>query len=283
MQLHALDGENKLVSAKQASKQQDYKCLECGASVRLRGGLHRQNHFYHIQSIRSCSLNGKSMNHLQTQIFLQNSLPTGECQLEVPFPAINRIADAYWIEKKIVFEVQCSAITPEEIEQRGRDYESVGCRVVWILHDERYNRTRLTSAEHYLQGRAHYFTNINAAGEGVIYDQLAVCQKNIRHFLSKPFPVDAACPNKLLDTINISSLPKILKKGIENRTLYFAGDLIDRFHSQDAQLRAALNKALELESNQRKSVLVSLKKALWMILVRPYKLFFQMLLESVCR
>ena len=140
MQLFALDENDQLVPAQRAVRQRTYICLECGKNVRLRGGVHRQIHYYHIEPIRSCKLAGKSLIHLNVQFYMQSILPQGDSALEHRFPRIRRIADVVWISQKIVFEIQVSLITAEEVLQRNRDYLSQGYRVVWILHEKRYNK-----------------------------------------------------------------------------------------------------------------------------------------------
>src|SRR5262249_33589089 len=127
-------------------------------------------HFYHTDSKRTCRLKGKTEKHLQTQKWLQNSLPHGESSLEYPFPSIGRIADVAWHPKKIVFEVQCSPITPHEVEARNRDYASIGYQVIWILHDVRYKQRWESAAEVFLRDHPHYYTNIDENGEGCVYD-----------------------------------------------------------------------------------------------------------------
>ncbi len=282
MQLYALDHDNKLISATHAAKQRDYYCLECSALVRLRGGAHRKNHFYHLYPTRACFLNAKSMTHLQIQAFLQRVLPEGECFLEKPFPNIKRIADACWMPKKLIFEIQCSAITAEEVEQRNRDYQSAGFQVVWILHDQRYNRTRMTGAERFLQSQPHYFTNFNAEGQGIIYDQLSYSQKNRRSILSTPFAVDLAAPKTLLGTPK-AKIPHMIKQRIDQWRCHFAGDLVDLFHQNDLHIQASFEKALALEKEEAPTWRKRSKNLFWFCIIRPYKLFFQMLLESACK
>lgn len=158
MQLFAFNTRNQLVSANHAQKQNDYSCIECGSIVRLRGGLHRQKHFYHLKPDRLCRQSQKSLVHIQVQKSLQEILPRGECFLERRFPGIKRIADVVWEPRKIVFEVQCSGITAEEIASRNRDYFGVGYKVVWILHEKRFNKWKVSASERFLREHPHYFT-----------------------------------------------------------------------------------------------------------------------------
>ncbi|MBA3285957.1 MAG: hypothetical protein H0U27_12990, partial [Nitrosopumilus sp.] len=126
MQLYAFDIESKLISAKNALRQIDYFCPECKGYLRLRGGLHRQDHFYHSDFTPTCRQSVKSAEHLHTQLYILSQLPEKKCFMERRFPEINRIADICWESKKIIFEIQCSPISVEEIQERNRDYQSAG-------------------------------------------------------------------------------------------------------------------------------------------------------------
>ncbi len=198
MQLFALDDQGRVVQAAEAVKRQDYICLECKEPLHVRGGEIRQAHFYHVRPNQKCSLHQKSLKHLQVQWRLQRMIGE-DCRLECPFPSIKRIADAVWISEKIIFEVQCSPITSSEVLQRNCDYASLGFRVVWLLHDSRYNQWRVSAAENALQRSPHYFTNIDRQGSGIIYDQYAYIHQGRRRETGPVLPVD-------LKTINF--IPK---------------------------------------------------------------------------
>ena len=86
MHLYALNNEGKIIPVHQASKHQDYVCLECNGAVRRRGGKERIDHFFHLRPTAVCRQQGKSLPHLQTQCYLQALLPPEDCQLEYPFP-----------------------------------------------------------------------------------------------------------------------------------------------------------------------------------------------------
>lgn len=229
MQLFALDDNDVSVCADEALKQSRYFCLECAGPLKVRGGLHRRNHFYHLQSERICRQNGKSLVHLQVQCAIRDRLPEGECLLEKRFPEIGRIADVVWEARKIIFEVQCSDITAVEVQERNRDYARAGYEVVWILHDHRYNRWRMTAAEFFLLGSTHYYTNIGVDGSGVIYDQYALIQGGVKQQRSISFPIDVFNP------LDINKLKKCAHRYLEQRLqkwhLAFGGDLLD-LHTQ---------------------------------------------------
>lgn len=106
------------------------------------------------------------MEHLQVQYYLEELLGEAQCRLEHPFPSINRIADVVWLPKRIIFEVQCSGITAQEVRQRNCDYKSEGYQVVWLLHNRQFNRQRVSAAEMELRNQPHYFTDMSAGERG---------------------------------------------------------------------------------------------------------------------
>lgn len=171
MQLYALTDEQQLIEADQAQKKKDYSCMECGGAVRVRRGELRRSHFYHYRETPDCRQADKTLEHIQSQIFISNWID-GTVTLEKPFPEVGRIADAAWEEAKVIFEVQCSPILAEEVRARNEDYARCGYQVIWILHDQRYGQKKMTSAEHFLRKSPHYYTNIDANGVGTLYDKL---------------------------------------------------------------------------------------------------------------
>lgn len=195
MQFYALDG-NEFIVASSAKRHKDYHCPECNSILRLRGGPHRQNHFYHPFAPPSCRQHQKSLTHLQVQWVIKNLLPAGESALERPFPSINRIADVAWETQKIIFEVQCSPISILEAAQRTHDYNSLGWTTVWLLHAKRYNKRHLSGAEIHLRKNHCYFTNIDENGNGIIYDQNEVIRFGKRVWRGPPIPIDILKPLK---------------------------------------------------------------------------------------
>lgn len=194
MQLYAFDESNRLTLAAGAKKQRSYRCPECGTEVRMRRGHRRQAHFFHLTHNRECRQSGKSLTHLAIQNHLQNVLPNGETALECRFPEIRRIADVVWLPKRVIFEVQCSPISADEVLSRNLDYESQGFQVIWILHERRFGRWRATAAEEALVPHPHYFTNIDQEGRGLIFDQISLLKEGTRRFLSPRSEVDLSKP-----------------------------------------------------------------------------------------
>jgi competence protein CoiA len=213
MQLYALD-KSSLVLAAHAIRNRSYLCPECHGFVRIRGGGRRQIHFYHARRPASCRQHGKSLAHLQIQLHLKSLIPS--LNLEKKFQT--RIADAHWAEEKIVFEIQCSPISLQEAKSRCEDYLKLGFTPVWILHDRRYNRFRLSPAEEYLRSQTTTFFSDGR----IIYDQFDVCHASRRVFRGPKILVNLTLPQK----------KPIEPLFLRNWPLSFQGDLFHRANHQ---------------------------------------------------
>lgn len=170
MQALALDHQGQSIRALEAEKGKNYTCISCQAIVRRRGGDWVRDHFYHLQDSPSCHLSQKSETHLNLQIGLQESLPMGEAFLEERFTSINRIADVAWYRFKIVFEIQVSPLSFDEMLGRIEDYKKIGWQVVWILHTHSFFKQRASREELLLSEHPHYYANHNKAGIGGFFD-----------------------------------------------------------------------------------------------------------------
>jgi competence protein CoiA len=298
MQLYAKESKNTLIFAGQAVKHKDYTCVECSQCVRLRSGLHRQPHFYHLRPNASCTQHGKSMTHLMLQCHLQKLLPHDDIQLECRFAAIGRIADVAWHSQKIIFEIQCSPITAEEINARNSDYASLGFQVIWILHDNRFNQWRISAAEHALTDQPHYFTNMDSKGKGIIYEQLSIAIHGIRKERSIKLPVNLAALQQTsgIPDDNLSSLPKMVLKKIGSSPMNFAGDTVHHcleHIKKGAPLTEYLQNLVNMELRWQDAFatqnLSSMPLASFIILlckrviVDPYRALIRLLLEKACR
>jgi competence protein CoiA len=280
MHLYALDNQGKIIPVHKASKQQDYYCFECAGAVRLRSGKQRTPHFYHLKPPSNCRQNGKSLTHLQIQLHIQSILPSCDCQLEYHFPLIKRIADVVWFSKKLIFEVQCSNILPDEIMTRNSDYGSLGYQVIWVLHDLKFNQWKISAVEYSLQKFPHYYTNINDEGQGCIYDQFYLIHSGTRaerqqilHInLNQPLMHDFSPQNK------IYTFPPIINDRLSYWPIHFKGDLLD----QDLEnLKLPLTD--NFEKNNPSNLLYYIKKLLFHCIIRPYDCIFKMLLEKACK
>lgn len=124
--------------------------------------------------------------HHQIQRHLKNQIPLLELEKNLG----KRRADAVWEERKIVFEIQLSPISLQEVLGRCRDYSSQGYQIVWILHEGVFNGPKVSPAEKYLRKSCPtYFTN----GWG-IYDQLEVISGRRRLFQGDSLAVEITEP-----------------------------------------------------------------------------------------
>jgi competence protein CoiA len=251
MQLYALD-KSTLVLASHAVRDRSYLCPECHGFVRIRGGGRRQIHFYHARRPASCRQHGKSLAHLQIQLHLKSLIPS--LTLEKRFES--RIADACWKEEKIVFEVQCSPITLQEAKTRCNDYLKLGLTPVWILHDRRYNRFRLTPAEEYLRSQTTTFYTDGRS----IYDQFDVCQNLRRVFRGPKILVNPALPQK-------KALESLFSR---NWPLSFHGDLFHRINPQQLEHLKKIQKRYQ-------------KQRRWNLWKGAYRFLLYRLLEQTAR
>ncbi|MCP5492274.1 MAG: hypothetical protein H7A40_04455 [Chlamydiales bacterium] len=225
MQLCALDDKD-LIYAFQAVKNKDYICPECSTRVRLRGGRFQQLHFFHLSTNPiGCRQHAKSLIHLRTQQYISSQF--AESFMEYYFPEINRFADVVIPSEKLIFEVQCSPISLFEVRARQAAYAKTGYQLVWILHDARFNRRGLSDAESHLLNSTCYYTDMDAFGNGRIYDQFTIRSNVKRLYIGKKCPVDIGNP---LCIKKIQTTPKSKKIRIrqKNWPLYFKNDLIDR-------------------------------------------------------
>jgi len=223
MQIYAYEAQGNLTHVTSALKGSIYHCPECRSFVRPRGGKFRQLHFYHLEA-SSCRLHGKSLTHLHIQYSLQKMLSPEKVILEHRFPKIGRIADVVWPAQKLIFEVQVSPISSQEVADRMRDYQKMGYTVIWILHDRHFNRSYLTPAERYLRVSPHYFTNINAFGKGIFYDQYSSIRYKRRIQRGPRIPLQF----KKILPINFKQLPRQLLPERKKWPFCFAGDLLSR-------------------------------------------------------
>lgn len=225
MQLYGLDTNNLPIFALNAQKRIDYHCPECAGLIRLREGEIRKPHFYHINPPASCRQNGKSLTHLNIQHQIESQLPEGECVLEKIFPEIHRIADLFWEKERIVFEVQCSPMTKAEMLKRTSSYRSIGCDIVWILHERNYNHYRMSALEQAIAPITHYFSDMTPGGEGIIYDQWSLAKKGCR---VKSLPkLEVKLGKPLRDQICTDCSSPFFQMRQKTWPLYFDGDLLD--------------------------------------------------------
>jgi competence protein CoiA len=220
MQVYALNQNGKRIFAGSALRSEEYQCLECGLKVRVRKGLHRRAHFYHVSGQKSCRQSGKTKEHLDLQALLVTLLAP-DADEEVAFSAIGRIADVACEKERIIFEIQCSPISAEEVKARIRDYESVGWRVIWILSSRTFSKYRASEAEVALLPHPHYF-----AKGGRIFDELSDIVGGVRRRRSERAFIDEILLEAMPPESN--SCPKPFNERLKHWKYHLKGDLIDK-------------------------------------------------------
>ena len=278
MVLSALDEQGRIIPAKSAIKQRNYRCRECDGLMRLRSGQRRQPHFYHTSFNERCSACAKSERHMAVQQYLIKKLPFYESALEWRENEIGRIADVVWLHKSIVFEVQCSYISVEELQKRTEDWESAGYEVVWILHDTRYNKKRVNPVEQALYGRTFYYTNIDANGCGSIYDQYDLIDEDKRFVL-----IQRAIEKFALQETRTAPMPNIVNKRIEGLYPIFSEDVAGHCLNDDQfakQLIRAEEKLLKMIHRRQRHRLLT---RIWERIKEEYLGIYYHFLERACR
>ncbi|MCY3975467.1 MAG: competence protein CoiA family protein [Simkaniaceae bacterium] len=168
MQLFAYEegeGPSRQVAVREAIKGRNYGCPECFGRLRVKEGNSRRKHFFHCRLFGSCRQARKSAVHLFIQEKICHLLPEGEAIMERRFDGVGRVADVFWVTKRLVMEVQCSSISAEEVRCRNEDYGRAGCRVVWFLHDVRFNGKRPSEAERMVRcERSAFFVRASVSG-----------------------------------------------------------------------------------------------------------------------
>lgn len=184
MQRFALSEKGERVSAEEAVSQVNYVCPECLSLVRLKRGEIKVAHFFHLEEGRACRWKTRCQVHTSIQENIAQRL--GNCTVECFFPEISRIADIAYHPSKVVFEIQVSPISAQEVRARTEDYLRIGWHVIWLLHAEQFGRKKACEAEKALQGIPHYFTSFFDKEKLCVWDESSFVYKKKRMWF-KPF------------------------------------------------------------------------------------------------
>ncbi len=249
MQLFAFE-KNKKIYVGDAVKGKNYLCSECGETVKVRGGRFRRAHYYHVRKIY-CRKFSNNFLHVSIQKHLQELFGKEDCDLEVPFLKNLRIADVVWHSKKVIFEIQCSPIQLCDAKKRCEDYRSEGYEVVWILHDDLFNKKEWSSSEQFLREQTCFYVR----GKGAhfrFYDQHEVIKKEKRVFRGKKYEIKIDRCKKLSLNTKFFSVPTQISNRLKNHTVFFQNDILDRyFRDRSCDI---LSKMKEIENISKKSL-----------------------------
>lgn len=286
MALYAFE-DKVLIYAGNADERRTYRCSHCQKPVRARRGLHRVPHFYHLRASPSCRLYSKSEDHLVAQLYIRSLLPPGEATIEQPFFELLRVADVIWESKKIIFEIQCSPLTPYEAEKRTDDYRRVGYQLVWILDDKYYNKRHVKPAEALVRAAPCYYATLRSQPSPRIYDQFEVIAQERRIHRGQRLCVHLACPCPIpLQPLEEKEVPKqILNR---SKTIFFKGDLLYRalIAQNEPIVSFAIQnlRALEILFQGRvKRETSRWRRAILFFILEPYGHMMRFLLERAAR
>jgi competence protein CoiA len=108
----------------------------CGEPGHLRSSKRGTQHFYHAVDA-GCNYSEESLEHLviKEQIYQACKASGWETTVEFPAPDRSWIADVYASNegRKIVFEIQISPISPDELAERDGKYRNEGIESYWLL------------------------------------------------------------------------------------------------------------------------------------------------------
>lgn len=108
----------------------------CGGPGHLRISKKGTQHFYHAVDT-GCNYEPESKEHLEIKYQIYQMCKSEQWETYVEFPAPDRtwISDVYAIKdgRKIVFEIQISPISPNDLEDRDKKYRNEGIESYWLL------------------------------------------------------------------------------------------------------------------------------------------------------
>ena len=168
----------------------------CGAPGHVRKSKKGTQHFYHAVDT-GCNYEQESKEHLEIKYQIYRICKSEQWETYVEFPASDRtwISDVYAIKdgRKIVFEIQISTISPDDLEERDKKYRNEGIESYWLL-DNFLERTRDFASWY----SAHLFEEDDRLGETIPYidDSLFDTGSENHIFISKGIRSVGLCAKK---------------------------------------------------------------------------------------
>jgi len=108
----------------------------CGAPGHLRRSKRGTQHFYHA-SDAGCGYEEESLEHLELKYLVYRTCKDAGWDTFVECPAPDRSWVADVLAKKdgrnVAFEIQISAISPDDLAERDRKYQDAGIESYWLL------------------------------------------------------------------------------------------------------------------------------------------------------
>ncbi|MBF2260875.1 competence protein CoiA [Staphylococcus capitis] len=134
--LIAMNRMNERVLAKNAKRNQIYRCPYCLGEVILRHGVKVIPHFANkVKSTRPC-YKAETYNHYQLKMLLAQKFKAMNYDVDIEpfFKCIKQYPDLV-INQRHAIEIQCSTISTTEIIERTLGLKSIGLKVYWIIND----------------------------------------------------------------------------------------------------------------------------------------------------
>jgi hypothetical protein len=150
------------------------------------------------------------------------------------------------------------------------------------LHANRYLQSKVTAVQLSLAKTAHYYTNINETGEGVIFDVL----ENASDVNERLIHTISLRQMQRMSSLTNHPFPLLFKKRRSSWEVSFINDFYHVLSSKDCDAKfiaAAKHAERLLRQEIYWSWIRLIKRLITKSLVRPYGLFFQMLLDKSCR
>lgn len=139
----------------------------CGEPGHLRVSKKGTQHFYHAVDA-GCTYEQESREHLEIkyQIYRICRAEGWETYVEYPAPDRTWISDVYATRdgRRVVFEIQISAISPEVLEDREKKYRDEGIESYWLL-DNFLDRSRVFASWY----EAHLSKEDGRPGDSIPY------------------------------------------------------------------------------------------------------------------
>ena len=180
----------------------------CGAPGHLRISKKGTQHFYHAVDT-GCNSEQESKEHLEIKYQIYKICKSEQWETYVEFPASDRtwISDVYAIKhgRKIVFEIQISTISPNDLEERDKKYRNEGIESYWLL-DNFLERSRDFESWYY----SHLYEEDDRLEETIPYinDSIFDTGPENHIFISKGIrSVGLNAKNQTLFTTNNTEIP----------------------------------------------------------------------------
>ena len=121
---------------------QSYSCPNCQKELKIRNGKQGKKHFYHIPIDKT----NESKIHLSAKegllFWLKENVPNGNWGAERYIKKIKARPDISGRikGKPVIFEIQHSPLTANELNRRTLKYSELGIYTIWVIPEEEFKR-----------------------------------------------------------------------------------------------------------------------------------------------